>query len=168
MRIRQVIALGQAVKLGEPGFQRTYLPRELQGEYTINYRFYSLSAADLAANTALANSMGTLVSNDYKRRYVLKLQDPDGEGTKVDAESTKQLDPVIALIDQGLALIDENTPEADIKARRIYNKILGILKQEKLSETQPLQQDIERGSNLKQNPTQALPLFGKANGGKNG
>ena len=160
MQLKQIALLGQKIKIGEPGYQREYLPSDLEGSFTIKYRFYSLSSSDLAANVALANSMGNLVSEDYKRREVLKLQDPDGEKMKQRAEMAENIDPVIGLIDQGLALIDEDSDESDIKARRIKDKIIGILKQEHLAETQPLKQDIERGSNLKQNPTQALPLFG--------
>jgi hypothetical protein len=160
MRIRQAQMLSTKLRLGEPGHQRDYLPSDLDGSYSIKYRYYSMSATEMAAKVALANSMGSLVSEDYKRRETIKLQDPDGEKMRQRAELAESLDPVIGLIEQGLALVYEGTDESDIKARRIQKKIIGILKQEQLTESQPLSGDIERGSNVKQNPTQALPLFG--------
>ncbi len=160
MRIRQVIGLAQTVKLGELGHQREYKPQDLEGEYSIKYRFYSLSSEDIAAQGTISNVLGSLVSEDYKRREILHLSDPDGEKQKQRAELAESVDPVIGLIEQGLSLIEQSSDDSDIKVRRIYGKIIGILKQEKLAETQPLNQDIERGSTAPQNPTQSLALYG--------
>ena len=159
-RMYELGQIGSTFTLGEPGNERTYNIADLQGEYTINFSFYSQTSEDLAANTAVANAMGDLVSDDYKRRNILHLENPDGEKMKQRAELAERIDPVASLIEQLFALIDEGTDESDLKARRLLSKIEGILKQERLAETQPLAGNIERGSNKGSNPTQALPLFG--------
>jgi hypothetical protein len=166
MMVRQIVRLyelgqiGSSFTLGEPGNQRTYNVADLKGEYTINFSFYSQTSEDLAADTAVANAMGDLVSDDYKRRNILHLENPDGEKMKQRAELAERIDPVASLIEQLFALIDEGTDESDLKARRLLGKIESIMKQEKLTEAQPLTGNIERGSNIEANPTQALPLFG--------
>lgn len=166
-RLYEMGQLNSSFELGGDGHARTYNISDLEGEYRINYSFYSQTIEDLAAGAAVSNALGDKVSDDYKRRNILRIPNPDGEKMKQRAELAERLDPVISLIEQGHALIDEGTDMSDLKARRILKKIKGILKQESLAEQQPLAGNIERGSNSEANPTQALPLFGGAmSGGK--
>ncbi len=158
--LNEIGQIGSTFTLGQAGNERTYNVADLKGEYTVNFSFYSQNNEDLAGNVAVANAMGDLVSDDYKRRNILHLENPDGEKMKQRAELSERLDPVASLIEQLFALIDEDTDVSDIKARRLFSKIEGILEQEKLAKSQPLTSDIERGSTGQANATQALPLFG--------
>lgn len=126
MIIKQYVALGIDAEVGFDGHSNKYSPKELEGQYRIGYRFFTPSKEDMVANATIANAMGTAVSDDYKRREIYQLQDPDAERVKVDAEQASKSDPVLALYNQAHALVDR---ERYLEAKMVALNGAALLRQ---------------------------------------
>ncbi|KKL21626.1 hypothetical protein LCGC14_2443550, partial [marine sediment metagenome] len=109
----QLDQLGKTIDIGRLGSRVSYSPSDLKQDYFLAVKFYPQDPVDNIANVSVADAMGTLVSEDYKRRHVLELQDPDGERDKVSAERLKQLVPLAGLIDDTLAMARQTTGADD-------------------------------------------------------
>jgi len=129
MIIRQYQQWGLKAELGEEGHRRVYFPKDLNGEYTIKYKYFSSSPMEKLANYSVANAAGNILSEDTKRRDILKLEDPDGEATKVRAEMAEKLDPAIALYRLSGSLIDADKP---LEARLVADRLVALLKQRQM------------------------------------
>ena len=157
MIIKQFQAANIKADLGEEGHRRTYSPKELDGEYTIKYRYFSTSPEQNIANYSIANAAGNLISDDTKRRDILKLEDPDGEAAKCRAELAEKLDPAIALYRQSESLIDEGR---DIEARLVAERLVALLKQRQMGAEQITSPETPSQPGNKA----LLPLFAKGGG----
>ena len=155
MIIKQYQMWGIKAELGEEGYRRTYNPKDLNGEYTIKYRYFSTSPMEKLANYSVANAAGKLISDETKRRDILKLEDPDGEATKVRAELAEKLDPAIALYRLAGSLIDE---DKSLEARLVAERLVMVLRQRQMGGEgiQPPEAEPEK----KELP----PLLGKGGG----
>lgn len=165
MIIEQYIAIGKTLELGAEGHRRKHDPSKLKGEYVIKYRYTSVSKEEQASDAAIANAMGNIVSEDYKRREIYKLPDPDGEKMKLRAEQAERMDPVIALYEQGSSLIAQSIKggdRADMKARLVLRKIEGLLR----PPTQAITEEPKVPKPAE--PKQVVPLFGGGGGGRGG
>ncbi len=151
MMIRQIMAIGQTIKLGEEGHRRTYEPSQLKGEYTIKFRYHTTSKAEMASDATIANSMGDTVPEDYKRREIHKLADPDGAKMQVDIERLEATNPIVRLYTDCKNLINA---ERDIEAKAVEMELLALIRQRKTGVV-PEEKPTERKP-----PEQALPLFG--------
>ena len=161
MIIRQFRALGRELKIGEEGHKRTYNPSMLDGEYVIKYRYFTSSKEEQASDAAIANAMRPDVSEDFIRRNIYKLSDPDGEKMKQRAEQAERLDPVIGLYRQMVALIDA---EEDLEARLTLAQIEQILRQRAAPQVPSVTGEQVREERQEQAP-QILDLFSKGNAG---
>jgi len=144
MIIRQYREWGLKAELGEEGHRRTYSPKELNGEYTIKYKYFSTSPMEKLANYSVANAAGNLISEDTKRRDLIKLEDPDGEETKIRGELAEKLDPAIALYRLAGSLIDE---DKSLEARLVAERLVMVLKQRQMLPEQ-LPQEAPEKKNL--------------------
>ncbi len=141
MIIKQFLAIGESIKLGELGHRREYSPETLKGEYTIKFRYFSISKTEMGLDANIANSMGDDVSEDYKRREIYKLPDPDGEKTKLYEEQAENMHPTILLYNQGHSMIDA---KRDIEARLILKRLIGLLKSGETQEPQIPERKVKR------------------------
>ena len=133
MIIKQYQMWNIKAELGEEGHTQLYNPKDLDGEYTIKYRYFSTTPMEQLANYSVANAAGDLISDDTKRRDLLKLQDPDGEATKCRAELAEKLDPAIALYRLAVSLIDE---DKSLEARLVAERLVALLKQRQIGNEQ--------------------------------
>lgn len=143
MIIKQYQQWGIKAELGEEGHRRIYNPKDLNGEYTIKYRYFSTSPMEKLANYSVANAAGNMLSDETKRRDILKLEDPDGEVTKVRAELAEKLDPAIALYRLAGSLIDEDKP---IEAKLVSERLVALLRQRQMGMEgiQPLGEEVRK------------------------
>lgn len=122
---RQMIDQKISAELGEPGHKKKYSYRDLKGDYSIHYRFFSISKEQQIADASIANAMGDNVSDDYKRRDIFKLQDPDGENRKIGFETLKKTHPIIQRQYQIYDLIDD---DKNVEALILYNELLELIR----------------------------------------
>ena len=139
----------------------------LDGEYVIKYRYFTSSKEEQASDAAIANAMRPDVSEDFIRRNIYKLSDPDGEKMKQRAEQAERLDPVIGLYRQMVALIDA---EEDLEARLTLAQIEQILRQRAVPQVpQGQASSSATGEQVREerqeHSPQLLPLFSKGNAG---
>ncbi len=129
MVIEQAKDLGE-LRLGEA----EYSQRDLQGHYTIKYRFYTISKEQTTADLTIASAAQGFLSRDTIRRDILQLQNPDEEETKFLAEQAENSDEVLFFYRRAKELI-ENGQEleayilakrgvAAIEQRKVQNKMI--------------------------------------------
>ena len=138
---RQMIDLKISAELGETGHKKQYSFRDLKGDYSIKYRFFSVSKEQEIADASIANAMGVNVSDDYKRRHIFKLQDPDGESRKIQLEMLQKTNPVIMRYKLVHDLIDE---KKDLEARIILHELLMMIRSNQTSIGLP---ELSKGGN---------------------
>ena len=165
MIIRQCITLGETLELGREGSTNTYTPADLEGDYTIKYRFYTETQEQMIANLSIANASQGFLSPDTVRRDVLKLKDPDGEKVKWESAQAEKVDEVLFLFRRAYSLVDKDKPteQEQMEARILVERAKTILKQRRtmgqLSELegQRTPQSEEKGKEL-------LPLMASGQG----
>ncbi len=165
MIINQLIKIGKPIKVSVGGMRKVYQPSDLEGEYKIGFKFFSISPEEEIANYsvgAAAKSLG--LSQDTIFRSILKLQDPEGEIRKRTSEDAEELDPAIKLYRQGHRLIDaEDYVEAELTLQSLER----LLKQRAMpplpmpATTTPEQPKSPKGFNAGAN---LVPLLGKSGG----
>lgn len=172
MIIDQTIKLNQTVYLGQEGKQNKYTPQDLKGDYTINYRFSLVTKEGTAADAALANSMKGTLSDDYIRRRIFKVDDPDGMKAELDSEEAERRDEVLFLFRKGIGLlyaaekltgIDKRVKQ--MEAKTLMQKIRTIMAQRRaMGQPSP----IEKTQPEPKPSGELLPLFSKGGGGAKG
>jgi len=166
-RIRQILKLAQTIEIGEEGHKRTYKYTDLDGKYTIKYRFFTMTQEGMAAASSLATQLKPHVSEEYIQDNILKLEDPSGERVKIAAQSAAEADPVISLFNQAVGFIkaqeqseDKETKQVnDMQAKLIESRIISILKQRKASENEPQNINLEQSTQKKETGVPGMPMF---------
>lgn len=143
MIINQCIALGQPIIVGQKGSENEYKPSDLEGDYTIQYQFYTESAEQRIANLKIAKDASQFVCSDTVRREYLQLKDPDGEDIKKKSEEAEMVDEVLFLYRRARKLLEpvkasekpslQNQIEAYLLAQRIKTIISQRIKMGQLS-----------------------------------
>lgn len=158
MCIKQIIAIGKTVELGEEGHRREYDPKQLAGEYTIQFQYFSESKEQKLANITEAQALQGIMPLDYIIREVIHAKDPDAILDQLDYEEAAKLDPALRLYQRCHSLADrEKYMEAEMTLRTLEF----ILKQ----------QGMQMGATMPtpQGETQArkspMPLLGAGGGG---
>lgn len=167
MKIRQVNTLAQTIEIGEEGHKRKYLYTDLQGEYTIWYKFYTMTQEGLAAASSLASQLKGHVSEEYIQDNILNLKDPEAERSKLKRQNASEADPVIELLDQAIDFIraQEKTDDKETKiindtqARLIKQRIISILHQRSASEHEPQKVNLEQSFQTKEPGISGMPMF---------
>lgn len=165
MVIDQTIKLGKTVYLGQEGKENEYTPQDLKGDYTINYRFSLVTKEQTAADAALANSMKGTLSDDYIRRRIFQVDDPDGMKATLDSEAAVREDDVLRNFFRGLGFLyeaekltgDEKRIKQDA-AKTIMQRIRTIMAQRRaMGQLSPIE-----GTQPEPKPSEEiLSLFGK-------
>jgi len=94
--IQQYIDLGLNIKLGGLGNSTQYNYTDLDKDYNIMFRFFATSPKQNMVNISTAAAYGDSVSEDFKRREVLQLENPDAEEAKIWAEKAPFMSPAVA------------------------------------------------------------------------
>jgi hypothetical protein len=126
MVIKQLLSLNQTIELGEEGHEKSYEPSILKGEYSIKYRYFAESKESMIANASVSNAIGEAMSEDTKRRDIYKMQNPDGEKQKLDAQRAEMSSPINTKLSQVHALIDIGR---DIQAKIAFQELLMMIRQ---------------------------------------
>lgn len=140
------------IKLGEVGFQKQYPYGKLKGDYSMSFRFFSTSPKQQMAAISVAAALGDTVSDDYKRREIIQLENPDAEESKIWAEKAPLVSPAVAKfkIIQGLIerkqLIEANLMAVELGITMDQIKQGGLV--------QPEQPAVTRNP-----PKQIMPMF---------
>jgi hypothetical protein len=150
MIIDQYIKDKMSIKLGTPGFVREYPYNKLDKQYSLNFRFFATSPKQQMANISVAAALGETVSDDYKRREVLQLENPDSEESKIWAQKAPLVSPSVAKfkIIQGL-LERKQLIEANLMAEELGLTIDEIIEG----------QLIEQPAVTNEQPKQIMPMF---------
>jgi len=135
MIINQCIQLDQPLIIGPVGSENEYKPEDLQGDYTIEYRFFTELAEDRIANLTMARDASLFYSRDTIRRDYLHDKDPDGEEIKFQSQQAEMLDEVVFLYRRARALVnpirkgEELTIQKKIESYLLSQRGATILKQ---------------------------------------
>ena len=135
MIINQCIALGKPIIVGRKGSENQYSPSDLEGDYTIEYQFFTESAEQRIANLTIAKSASQFLSSDTVRRDYLNLKDPDGEDIKKKSEEAEMVDEVLFLYRRARKLLDpvkageKTSLQNKIEAYLLGQRIKTIIKQ---------------------------------------
>lgn len=165
MIIKQCVQLGETLDLGREGSTNTYTSSDLEGDYTIKYRFYMESQEQMIANASTANAYKGIVSDDTIRREIVKLKDPDGERVKLESEQAEKVDEVLFLFRRAYSLVDKDKPTEQemMESKILVERARTILKQRRAM-GQLSQIEGQRTPETEEKGKELLPLL--AGGGQ--
>jgi hypothetical protein len=172
MIIDQCVASGKSIKVGRPGNYRTYSPSDFDGEYSIEYQFSLMSKEQTAADISLAKAGQGLLSDDYIRRHIIKVDNPDGMKAELESEQAEKTDEVLFLYRRASSLISQSekksepeTTQMQMEAYILGQRIVTILTQRKaMGGLSP----IERKEPLETKGAPVLPLMPQGGVGAKG
>ena len=157
MIIKQYQMVGIKTKLGPEGWGREYTPSDLDGDYQIQFRFFTESREQEIANFSVANAATGFLSGATIRRTILKVQDPEAEEERMAAEQAEKMDEAIFLYNRCSKLIAQ---DRDIEAKIMARRLLNVLRaRQGLSQPQSQQPAKE----TKAGGRQQIPLLGQGN-----
>ncbi|MHC4090791.1 MAG: hypothetical protein ACYSVY_11040, partial [Planctomycetota bacterium] len=125
MIIRQILSKGLPITIGPPESRREFKPSDLEGEYTIKFRYFSESPEQVIANYAVADAarQAGLPQHDIMRD-ILKVPDPTGTIMRRRAEDAEALDPVVKLYRYIVTLIEQGQDlEAKLMKPTLFNMV---------------------------------------------
>jgi len=125
MIIKQFTEAGVEAELGEEGKKRKYKPSDLQGDYSIQFRFLSESKEQQIANLSEAQAAKPFISDSTIRRNILKVQDPEAEDERVAAEQAEKLDEALFLYNRCTSFIAQGQ---NIQAWLFFFKLRNVLR----------------------------------------
>ena len=161
MMISQYKQLGKKVKLGEEGAQTEYKPKDLEGDYTIKFRFFTESKEQEIANFSVANAAQAFLSPATIRRNILKVTDPDAEEERMAIAQLEKIDEAVFLYNKCSQLIasDKNNTQAWIT----YYSLQRVLRARRQGPEVPT---AEKPKELPEAPggRQIIPLLGGGGG----
>jgi len=160
MIIAQFIQLGMEAELGQEGLMRAYSPKDLAGDYLIQFRFFSESKEQEIANYSVAQAAVAFVSEHTIRRDIIKVRDPEAEEERIAAEQAEKVDEALFLYNRASKLIAQ---EKDIEARIVANNLIRVLKARQMPQAMPT--EGAGGKLQKPGGRQMIPLLGQGKGG---
>lgn len=154
----QVLSYSGPIMLGKRGAEKEYKISDIKGRYFIDVRFggkdpiKDLAAMDQAANLKKLD----LVADDYIRRDILEMDEPDNAKRDHRIQQAEMTDDVLRLINLGVAYIEEDN---DLEAKVIQARVIPMLKQlaAQGQDKAPAQEAI---SMARPQPLQQLPQGG--------
>ena len=166
MRLRQIQTLRKkrlidpSFTVGDEFMERDYEVATLApaGGFTLSYQFFNETLEELSARASIAQSVRGMLPDKVIRRDILRRQNPDEDDAQLDMEDAERIFPEIKIIRVIHALIDTDTPEANVEAWTLLQQVEDILKA-KHKEPAPIE-GVERPQ-----PSQATNLF-KGGGGR--
>lgn len=132
------------LEVGEEGHKRTFRASDMQGNYTIKFKYFTESPIQDIGNYSTALQAEHFLDKDTIRRDILKLRDPDGIESKINAELAESVDPALKLkkIVHGLISAAEVDPSKDADARMEFDRLKSLMIQRHTPGPTPLDQQI--------------------------
>lgn len=124
MIINQCIQLGQKLELGREGSKNNYTKADLEGDYSIQYTFRSVSKEQQMADLQFAIAARGTLPDDYIVREILKVENPTGLLIQLRAERAEKIDEVLFLFNSGASLLEEKNGQRPTLAEKIQARIL--------------------------------------------
>jgi len=94
--ISQVLSLGVSkVQLGTRGHQREFNVSKLEGEYSIEYKYFVKSPTLDLSRFSMAAAAGDLIPESAKRREILQREDPEEDERNLRWEEAERLNPIV-------------------------------------------------------------------------
>ncbi len=121
---RQFVKLNKTVELKGTGKDASYSASDIDGDYDVSFRYFTGSRKYALAGIAEARDIGDLVSDDYKRRELIKIENPDEEAKKLDSQQAEEMHPEIKVYRQLEGLVAEERWGEAWMARLKLRKIL--------------------------------------------
>lgn len=103
---RQFMKLDRSVELKGIAPKGTYAPSDLDYDCDITFKYFTGSRKYALAGISEAQAIGNLASNDYKRRELIKMENPDEEAKKIAAEQAEIMHPELMVYNQIMGFID--------------------------------------------------------------
>ena len=150
----QFIKLGKTVEIAGEGKRATYSPKDIDGEYKISFKYFTGSRKYALAGISEAQALKPLgvVSDDYIRRELIKVDNPDEEKDKLHTQQLEESNPNIKVYNQIKSLIEqERWAEAWMQRKLLMDMIKAQYA------PQPVEQNGQKGQS-----ELAMPLFAGA------
>jgi len=111
---KQFIALGKTVELAGSGQKASFSPKDIEGDYNIFFKYFTGSRKYALAGISEAQAIKPLeiVSDDYIRRELIRVSNPEEESEKLKTQQLESSNPLI----------------------KVYNQIKGLISQERWAE----------------------------------
>jgi hypothetical protein len=93
MAIRQLRELGTSVELGVSGHTTKYPTSKLEGEYTVDFKYFTKNPKIDVARVNVAMQAAQFYPRSYLYKEVLQVEDPNGMTEDWYAQQAEQLDP---------------------------------------------------------------------------
>ncbi len=164
MAIEQIIAIGKPILLGNKGFQKTYTPSDLKGEYMITFKYYTHYPEQDAENLTMAEAQKQFLDEDTILRDTMKAKNPTEIRMKRRMDTLEKIDPVILMYNTVHNLIDAGR---NLEAWAVADRCMQLASQRELSEKEVSQQLTSLNSKGSQIGNVA-PLRSRSVGGASG
>ncbi|MFA5037791.1 MAG: hypothetical protein WC479_11535 [Candidatus Izemoplasmatales bacterium] len=150
------------IELGSEFNKREYNTKDLSGAYTVSFKYATETLEELSSRAAIAQGVKGMISDRTARRTILMLPDPDGEEARIEAEEARRTNPELAMFEQAHSLLDEGTPEKEVEAKWLTNKVVSIAKNQSFGNVSAPPVD------KKPTPQQTLSIANSVEGEENG
>ncbi len=166
-------------EIGLPGRKRSFDVRDLDGDYSIRYRFMSKTKQEEIANIAIAQSARGMFPMKIIVKDILLAQNPDEILAGLESEKAELADPIIglfrlahSLVDEADTLSEEDKDAKLIESMRLTEKAVIMIRAERMAQMPGTGTKPEQPQPLPQpktNMSALIPLLGQAgrsNGGR--
>ena len=127
-----------------------------EGNYVIMPEFNFMDPRQSMVDVGVAASLGDLVSDDYKRETILKLESPEEEKHRLTRQQAELTNPILAQYNVCMAYADEgNRAKAQAAKAQLEQMIL--------AQQAPQEAEQPQGA---QGPQPIVPLIGTGGGGR--
>lgn len=170
MMIDQCMGLGRMIEIGHKGSENRYTKSDLNGAYSIEYRFFTDSAEQQLANFSIANAAREYLDLDTILQEVIKVKNPGEVKAKWQSEQLERTDELIFLFRRGKAIFDiEETPRRDkeIEANIIGQRVR-LIRRQREAMVVPNQIEGQGTEERQQRGRDLLPLLSDSAKGRGG
>ena len=118
MLIKQAMQISGSIELGRPGHKRSYSTAKLQGEYSIDYKYFVKSPKIDIARMSVAQAAAPWYPRLYIYSNVLQVEDPDGMMREWSKQEAAQLSPMVKMHRIIMDLLEQAEKNNDEEAAR--------------------------------------------------
>ena len=149
---RQFAKLDKSITLnGKDGKEVKFSKADIEETHDISFTYFTNSRKYILAGISESRDIGGLVDDDYKRRHLLKLENPEAVGAAVKAQEANDMHPELKVYEQIASFVKKEKWAEAWMARLKLRKIL-------MAEYAPQEATAEKQSQ----PQEGVPLFAGA------
>ena len=163
MLIRQARMISGSIELGVPGHKRSFPVSKLEGEYSVDFKYFVKSPKIDIARMSLAKSAAQWYPRKYIYSQVLQVEDPDGLTRDWYSEQAELISPIVLkyrIINSLLDKAEKNNDDDAAMEAKIMAMELGVTIDQVRNGVLPEPQEPQASAG------ETLPLLGE--GGKVG